>query len=239
MKYEKKKKNSIFEGKSFYLIIALSLLAIGAASWMAYDRVQNDTYPTPNSSITENNSSEMTVPPIIENDKTPTNPVDTEKDDVPYQNNESKNSETSSETAPEKPTATNFVLPLMGNVSKNFSSDTLIYSKTYNDMRPHNGIDIIAEENAVIKSCGNGVVTAIVEDIKLGKYIEIDHGNNITAKYCGFDTIYVKEGDSVDAITKLGTIGTVPEECLDERHIHLEFFKEGISTDPLLVIYPK
>ena len=238
MKYAKEKKNSIFEGKSFDLIIALSLLAIGAASWMAYDRVQNEGMPSPNSSTTENISSEITLPPIIENDEIPTNPVDKEEDDVPY-HNDGEETGFDSEVVPEIPVATNFILPLMGNISKEHSGDSLVFSKTYNDMRPHNGIDIIAEENAVVKACGSGVVTAIVEDIKLGKYIEIDHGNNLTAKYCGFDTVYVKEGETVDAVTKLGIVGTVPEECLDERHIHLEFYKDNLPTDPLSVIYPK
>ncbi len=243
MKYEKKKSNSIFEGKSFYLIIALCLIAIGAASWMAYDRIQKDTNPNPNlnSSVTENNSSEMQMPPTIEDDKQPVDKVDTEKNDVPYENTESKNNQSSPEpeTKPEKPIATNFILPIMGNVSKHFSSDTLVYSNTYRDMRLHCGIDIAAEQGAEIKACGSGVVIAVMDDIKLGKYIEVDHGNNIVAKYCGFDTIHVTEGDTVDAITKLGTLGTVTEECEDASHLHLEFFKDGNSVDPLSIIYPK
>lgn len=238
MKYEKKKPTSIFEGKSFYLIIALCLIAIGAASWMAYDRVQNDAYPNTDSSITENTSSQAPapVPPTIE-EEPPVDKVDTEKSDIPYHS-----SETISSTEPEStepPEATNFILPIMGNISKNFSDDTLIYSNTYKDMRLHSGIDIIAEVGSVIKSCGTGVVTAVIEDIKLGKYIEVDHGNNVVARYCGLDAIYVKEGDTVDAVTKLGTLGTVTEECLDDPHLHLEFLKDSKPVDPLSIIYPQ
>lgn len=243
MKYEKKKSNSIFEGKSFYLIIALCLIAIGAASWMAYDRIQVDPYPNPSSdsSTIDNNSSLIQMQPTIEDEQQSVDKVDTEKNDVPYENTESEKSESkpTSEPKPEKPTATNFILPIMGNVVKHFSSDTLVYSNTYRDMRLHCGIDIIAEQGAEIKACGSGTVTAIIDDIKLGKYIEVDHGNDVIAKYCGFDSVYVKEGDTVDAITKLGTLGTVTEECEDASHLHLEFYKDGNSVDPLSIIYPK
>lgn len=241
MKYEKKKTTSIFQGKSFYLVIALCLIAIGAASWMAYDRIQNETYPSPNSSINEGTSSlsPVPVPPTVEENDPPTDKVDAEKPDVPYES--SSDGISSEEESAPKPsaTATNFILPIMGNIAKEFSADTLVYSNTYKDMRLHGGIDIAAEENAVIKACGSGVVVAIIEDIKLGKYIEIDHGNNVTARYCGLDAVYVKEGDTVDAVTKLGTLGTVTEECLDDSHLHLEFYKDSKPVDPLSIIYPE
>ena len=47
---------------------------------------------------------------------------------------------------------------------------------------------------------------------------------------------------AIEFVAKMGQIcylGTVTEECEDASHLHLEFFKDGNSVDPLSIIYPK
>lgn len=236
MKYEKTK-SSILGGKSFYLIIALCLVAIGVAAWVAFDSVGNDdSAPSlPDSSTAENNSSEET-PPKTSSESTPADDVDTEQSDEPYSSETTSSVE---EEKPEPPVATNYVLPINGNIIKNFSDDTLVYSNTYKDMRLHQGIDIVGKEGDIIKACGSGYVVAIIDDAKLGKYVEIDHGKGVIARYCGFATVAVEEGETVSAITKLGTLGTVIDECVDATHLHLEFYRDELPVDPLSVIYPE
>lgn len=232
MKYENTNQNKIFKGKSFYIIIALCLIAIGAATWMSFNSIENDESPMPESSVTQ--PSESTTDPVIPNEELPpADRVDNEAKE-PYETP----SQPSEEDVSDMPVAKNFVLPLNGNIAKNFSGDTLVYSATYRDMRVHNGIDISGSEGAEIKASGNGTVVAIIDDAKLGKYVEIDHGDGLTARYCGLDTVAVKEGDTVDAVTKLGTLGAVHEETLDAIHLHLEFYKDQKPVDPLSVIYP-
>lgn len=237
MKYEKTKSN-ILSGKSFYLIIALCLIAIGVAAWMAFDSVGNDdsTPSMPDSSTAENSSSQEDLPKVS-SESTPADDVDNEQSDEPYSSETTSSAE--EEKNPEPPVATNFVLPINGNIIKNFSDDTLVYSNTYKDMRLHLGIDLVGKEGDTVKACGNGYVVAIIDDAKLGKYVEIDHGKGIIARYCGLDSVSVEEGTTVSAVTKLGTLGTVIDECVDATHLHLEFYRDELPVDPLSVIYPK
>lgn len=230
MDYNKSKSKGIFEGKGFYLIIALCLIAIGVAAWMALAKL--DETPEPD------------LPNTIENGASSEDAPDTPSESEPPIDNVGNNASepyeppVESKPEPETPVANNFTMPINGNVSKHFSDTTLIYSNTYRDMRVHLGIDIIGKVNDPVRSCGNGIVVAIIEDAKLGKYVEIDHGNGIVARYCGLGEIFVEEGDIVDATVKLGTILDLPEETVDAHHLHLEFYKEEKPVDPLSVIYP-
>ncbi len=233
MRYEKRKKNSILFGKSFYFIIVLCLIGIGVGAWVAYDRIQQDNYDPSLESREPVSEIEETIPPTDSEPPLADN-VGTEKEDEPYE------SAPAPEPTPEaSPEATNFIMPILGNVAKQFSDSTLVYSETFQDMRLHTGIDIAAKQGDSVKSCGSGTVTAIADDAYLGKYIEIDHGKGITARYCGLDEVSVSEGDTVTAVTLLGTVGEVSGECKDASHIHLEFLKDEIPVDPLSVIYPE
>ncbi len=230
MDYNKSKSNRIFEGKGFYLIIALCLIAIGVAAWMALSKL--DETPEPDLPKTMDNTSSIeSVPDTSSENGPPTDNVGNDASE-PYDPPAESNPE------PEPPMANVFAMPINGNVSKHFSESALIYSNTYKDMRVHLGIDIIGKANDPVRSCGNGVVVAIIEDAKLGKYVEIDHGNGIVARYCGLGEIYVEEGDIVDATVKLGTILDVPEETVDAIHLHLEFYENEKPVDPLSIIYP-
>ncbi len=234
MKYYDAKVSKVFKGRSFYFMIALCLIAIGVAAWMAFDRIDSENTPQ-DMNTTENVSSAPSVPDVSEEEIPSADNAGTDASE-PYEGTEKAPSEEAPTTPP---AANNFVMPLNGNVLKQFSGDTLVYSNTYKDMRLHTGIDIVGNTGDTVRACGNGVVVSIIDDTKLGKYITVDHGNNIVARYCGLDKISIEEGDTVDATTNLGTLGTVNDECLDASHLHLEFYKDEQPVDPLSVIYPE
>ena len=232
MNFEKGKHSKILKGKSFYIVIALCIIGIGAATWMSLANGGE----TPESEKNESIVSTPDEPVKPESDMPtpiPSDTVDTDKKDEPY--TPPKN-ETVTE---ERPIANTFVLPLSGNIQKAFSVDEVVYSNTYRDMRIHSGIDIAGKSGDVIKASGNGTVISVVDDAKLGLYVEIDHGKGLVARYCGLGSVAVEEGDTVDALTELGRLGEVPEECLDAVHLHLEFTKDSLPVDPLSVIYPE
>ncbi len=229
MDYNKSKSNRIFEGKGFYLIFALCLIAIGVAAWMALSKL--DETPEPDLPKTMDNTSSIESVPDTSSENGP--PTDNVGNDA----SEPYDPPVVSNPQPEPPVANSFAMPINGNVSKHFSDTALIYSNTYKDMRVHLGIDIIGKQSDPVRSCGNGIVVAIIEDAKLGKYVEVDHGNGIIARYCGLGEIFVKEGDIVDATVKLGNLLDVPEETVDATHLHLEFYENEKPIDPLSVIY--
>lgn len=128
-----------------------------------------------------------------------------------------------------------FVLPLGTDILKDYSPDTPSYNATMGDWRTHNGVDFKGVEGDQVKAVAYGNVTLIYEDTLYGTVIEIDHGNGVTAKYCGFngDTVEVKQGSTVEAGDLLGYLGVVPSEKTDLSHLHFEIIYKGKNVDPL------
>lgn len=219
----------------FYAIIALCLLGIGAASWFAVSRYNameksqsqtqdgtDNAYTPPQSSYNSSTDMPEATEPEASAD------VKNEVSDVPY-------SEPVESTAPKKEKRT-FMLPIDGNVLKGFSDTALQYSSTHGDMRLHTGVDIVAAEGSDIKAAGSGNVTAVEDSGSLGKTVTIDHGDGITVKYCGLASVNVKSGAKISAGTVIGTLGTVPSECADQSHLHLEATLNGEIVSPLAAL---
>ncbi|MBQ7106175.1 MAG: peptidoglycan DD-metalloendopeptidase family protein [Clostridia bacterium] len=221
-------KNSViskfFSGKGFYMVLAGCLIAVGVAAWSAVAAINDQNTTKKPDNVNSYLSSE--VPQIEE-------PVQNEVVDEPY-SEPSDTSEIESQTTNTKPVAAYFVMPVSGSVEKEFDAKTLQYSATFQDMRLHLGVDIIAEKGASVVACGDGTVSRIYTDLILGTIIEIDHGNGIVARYCGMDeNLLVDIDDVVTASQKIGTLGYVPGESADASHLHFEMLKNGKQVSPL------
>lgn len=231
MKYDEKQSFPKAIGLSgLYAIIACCLVVVGAIAWFALINQKNDAKLSEDEPNTDNNSYSSKYSSYNNNDDdfTPdTQDTAQNKDDVPYEEEDDE------QPTPIAPAPQSFIMPIDGPVIKDHSETALQFSKTYGDMRLHTGIDIKCEKNSNVKSISNGTVTDITESGLYGKTIIIDHGNGITAKYCGMSKTEVKAGDKVDSSTILGTVGTVPSECADEIHLHLEIYKNGKMAAPL------
>ncbi len=221
--YKKTRIGRFFLGKGFYGVLALCLAAVGAAAWSAIDPISEpETAKKPNGSqyiaSSEGDSSDTEVKAETESE-------------IPY------SSEQSSSDTPSAPiVATSFTSPLGGGIIKPYSENELIYSATFSDMRTHLGLDIEGAEEDDVRACGNGYVSAVIDDPLLGKYVEIDHGKGVVARYCGLGTVYVEEGETVTATTCIGLLGIVPEEGEDATHLHLEFYYDEYPVDPMQYI---
>lgn len=132
----------------------------------------------------------------------------------------------------EPQSAKKFVLPVNGKIFYAFSGDELVYNRTLDDWRTHNGIDISAAPNDRVKAGADGTVKQIYEDGMLGTVVEVEH-NGFTARYCGLNpSTYVKTGDNVTQGQTMGTVGEISMEVAEESHIHLEIIKEGKTVNP-------
>ena len=131
-----------------------------------------------------------------------------------------------------RPYTGKYLLPLDSTVAKSFSDGNVVLSKTMNDWRTHDGIDIKGNigDNAV--AINDGKVTAVYNDTLWGDVIEIEHGNGLKAKYCG-----IKSELKADATVKqgqvIGTVTQIPIEKEDGVHVHLETSVEDKAVDPV------
>lgn len=112
-----------------------------------------------------------------------------------------------------------------------FSNEKLQYNSVFGDWRAHNGVDLAASLGSSVSAAADGTVTEIGEGSN-GKYIKIDHGNDITAIYAQLNEIYPSEGDSVSAGSVIGTVGSSRGENVSEPHLHFEIIKGGSYVNP-------
>lgn len=231
-KKDKKPKHTAFA------VLCVCMVAVGAAAWFALDSVDNnDPRPndTANISSTESTGSQGTVFDTVsgETGKVTEGVVS----NVPKPDTEDTVSHTASTEPEVQETVTEasfFVMPVAGSITKEYSGEELIYSETFTDYRSHKGVDIGAAVGTAVNSAGHGVVKDIYEDEILGTVVEIDHGNGIICYYCGLNSKpLVAEGDAVEPSQPLGAVGTLPGECVEAPHLHLEVKKDGEYVSPL------
>lgn len=125
-----------------------------------------------------------------------------------------------------------FILPLNSKISKDYSDGDPVYSETMGDWRTHNGIDIAGNvgDNAI--SVQDGTVKDVGSDDIWGEVIVIEHGNGLTARYCGIKSTVAK-GAHVEQGQVIGTVVAIPAEASDGIHVHLETEIDGKTVNPV------
>lgn len=128
-----------------------------------------------------------------------------------------------------------YLLPLTNTVQKPFSADGPVYNETMQDWRLHLGVDFAGQEGQAVKAVTRGKVITVRNDALWGGIVEIDHGVGVVTRYCGVKAI-VKVGDIVDMGAHIGDLQTVPCECAQSAHLHLEMLVDGAPIDPVAAI---
>ena len=118
---------------------------------------------------------------------------------------------------------------------KGQSATELMYSKTLEDWRIHNGTDIAAKIGTTVCAASDGVIEEAKKDIMYGYTIIIDHGNNIKSIYCNLTgTAMVQKGKTVERGEPIGMVGdSAICETSDEAHLHFEITVDGNYVNPL------
>ena len=134
-----------------------------------------------------------------------------------------------------KPYCDYYCLPFGNQIIKDYSNMNPVYSKTLGDWRTHNGIDFSGEAGGAVVAISYGEVISIYEDTLFGTCVLIDHGNGVTAKYCGLnkETLNVKEHSSVNSEDIIGYLGDIPCEKQEGAHLHFEITHNGELVEPL------
>jgi murein DD-endopeptidase MepM/ murein hydrolase activator NlpD len=126
------------------------------------------------------------------------------------------------------------IMPVKGEIINSFTDDNLVYSKTFEDYRVHNGIDISCERSQPVFSVSDGVVEDILTDSLEGITIKINHGNGFQSVYKNLSSDkMVKKGEPVSKGQVISGVGeTALFEAAEESHIHFELIYNGKQVNP-------
>lgn len=127
-----------------------------------------------------------------------------------------------------------YIWPISSKVIREYSKDSLIYSKTMGMWLIHNGIDIKAVLGDEVKAIADGQVISINSDSFYGNVVKIKHKNGYVSIYAGLANIDLPELNKKivqgECIGKVGN--TVYGESEEETHIHFEITKDGANINP-------
>lgn len=234
MKYTTNKRSS---KKGFYSALAVSLIAIGSAGWVAVNNIIPPKEESSNvsSSYVSSVSSTVSESEAVQSEPSPAYSLDTTESEQPADSYSSVPADESVVQTAATPVASFYVLPITGTVIKPYDDKNLSYSETMKDWRLHTAVDIEGNLGDKVCASGDGVITEIITNDSLyGTVVVIDHGNGITSTYAGLnEKVNFKVGDTVYANDKIGTLGEIPCECADPIHLHFEMKKDGTPISPL------
>ena len=110
--------------------------------------------------------------------------------------------------------------PIVGVISKGFS------------LPNHPAVDIVAEKDAQIKACLEGIVLHASYNDNDGHTIIIRHANDIISIYKHTKTVYVKAGTQVKTGQSIGVVGNSGEQSTGP-HLHFELWSDVGPLDPM------
>ena len=96
--------------------------------------------------------------------------------------------------------------------------------------RFHNGIDLAAEEGAIVRASLPGRVLQSDYQGNYGNVVLLDHGQGFTTFYAHNETNLVHQGDWVKRGTPLGRVGSTGRST--GPHLHFEVKRDGKHLDP-------
>jgi murein DD-endopeptidase MepM/ murein hydrolase activator NlpD len=127
-----------------------------------------------------------------------------------------------------------YMTPLKGAVSSAFGSRL---HPVENEVKFHYGVDIAAASGTDIKSFADGKVSAVGISDTLGKYLMIQHSDNITTVYGHCSSVSVKTGEKVKKGEVIAAVGQTGDAT--GPHLHFEMHYGSMYIDPLNYISPE
>ncbi len=239
-----KKLEGFFTGKGFYIVLFLCAAVIGVSAWMmatGNETMSEDPTKSNSASLDDRRVETVIVPaqsvtPVPESLEPAAPQVDTEG--LTENLEETPDSEAVAAIGEEpavEAAAPIYVWPVVGQVERVHSSDTLRYDQTLRDWRTHEGIDIVAELGAPVAAAHAGIVESIVQDSLYGTVLTVDHGDGTKTIYANLAELpTVNVGDWVECGDTLGSIGTTALcEIGQAAHLHFAITVNGATADPL------
>ncbi len=168
----------------------------------------------------------------VENDDN-TNKIPPQNTNPQHEQKPTQPKTTSLPSIPQQPTKT---MPVSGPIT---SPHGWRIHPTYGTKKFHDGVDIGVPINTPVKAVASGRIVMAQWFNGYGKYIKIDHGNNIHSFYGHLNSFDVKVGDYVNSgqiIAKSGNtagIGKNGKIMTTGPHLHFGIHINGQSINPL------
>lgn len=237
-----------FISAGIWSLAVLALLAVGTMTFFsAASRKTPDRSPAVTETAPLNETIQTATPPDTEDRDLfpPHNPIETETVDPGHAEASPtvQDSPTDLPLQEDLPTASfdngeNFraVMPVHGEIIKDFTDDIAVYSLTMNDWRIHNGIDIAAPVGTNVTACADGVIERVWLDPFLGQCVEISHGGSIRSRCANLSPDLprgIEAGATVLCGDVIGGIGeTMALEMADSPHLCFTLTVDGVYVDP-------
>lgn len=128
-----------------------------------------------------------------------------------------------------------FIMPTIGNVSKGYTVEALVWSDTMEDYRTHDGIDICAGVGEGVMAAADGIVTEVYAHPMMGTTVVVRHDGDAESVYQNLAAdVAVAVGDTVKSGEVLGAVGdSALIEVAEEPHLHFALRVAGQSVNPL------
>lgn len=210
--FSNSKVKKLFTGKGFYIALCVCLVAIMAIVFISYrstvDNLTKTPPAQPRANISTGSDKDTNLSKADDNIKV------------------------------DKPQEQLKIMPLHGDTIKPFSDVQPLKSSTQM-WRTHPGVDLKAMQGDQVKAIAAGTVKSVTDNDLYGVSIEIDHGDGLVARYCNLNKVtLVKEGDTVDAGTLIGSVGNTSPIETETSHLHFETRVNGTPVDPLELLNP-
>lgn len=95
----------------------------------------------------------------------------------------------------------------------------------------HAGIDIPAEQGAVILAAADGTVIEAGFDADRGNYLVLDHGDGLTTVYAQCRNLEAEEGDTVKAGEMIAAVGSTGKST--GPHLCFQVWQDGEAQNPV------
>ena len=125
----------------------------------------------------------------------------------------------------------NFIIPVDGIVTGVYGTE-----RFYNGIKGnyHNGHDIAAETGTPIYSPSKGKVILTGNYFYNGKFVMINHGNNLISIFLHMDDIKVMKNSIIDKGQIIGTVGNTGAST--GPHLHWSVILNNTYVDPLTLV---
>ena len=241
IKNPKEKEKNKKKGLHFYVALGICILAVGVAAYTTYDSIVR--FAGVDEDLTASKTQQKYQTYSKNSNKSATNEKNEKKEKKSIPSQTKTNVQRKPSDKDQKSISTNaeasgvIVYPTSKNIIKKYSGENPVFSKTLNDWRVHNGIDLAAEQGSKVKSITSGKVKEIFNDAMFGTTMVIEHDGGFTAYYSGLgETTLVKVDDKVEAGQEIASINNIPSESADGYHLHLSIKKDGKFVDPVEVL---